>query len=140
MSTSLHPMTETKPSVARSRILIVDDHALVREGMQRILEAEADMEVAGTAGSTSEALTLVETVDPDVVVSDLTLPDQSGLELIKNLKALHPKLPVLVVSMHDERVYAERVLSAGGRGYLMKDSAVGNISAAIRTVLGGGVC
>lgn len=132
-------MTKTEPSVAKKRILIVDDHALVREGMQRILEAESDIEVAGTAGSTSEALQLVEAVNPSIVVSDLTLPDQSGLELIKDLKVLHPKIPVLVVSMHDESIYAERVLAAGGRGYLMKDSAVENISAAIRTVLGGGV-
>lgn len=132
-------MTIADSAAAKKKILIVDDHALVREGMQRILEAETDLEVAGTAGSTSEALALVETVEPDIVVSDLTLPDQSGLELIKNLKALHPLLPVLVVSMHDESIYAERVLSAGGRGYLMKDSAVENISTAIRTVLGGGV-
>jgi DNA-binding NarL/FixJ family response regulator len=132
-------MTKTDPSVAKKRILIVDDHALVREGMQRILEVEPDLKVAGTASSTSEALSLVESVNPDIVVSDLTLPDQSGLELIKNLRVLHPKLPVLVVSMHDENVYAERVLSAGGRGYLMKDSAVENIAAAIRTVLAGGV-
>jgi DNA-binding NarL/FixJ family response regulator len=132
-------MTTTQTSVAKKKILIVDDHALVREGMQRILEAEMDLEVAGTAGSTAEALAFVDSVEPDIVVSDLTLPDQSGLELIKNLKALHPKVPVLVVSMHDESIYAERVLAAGGRGYLMKDSAVENISTAIRTVLGGGV-
>ena len=132
-------MTKPATAAAQKRILIVDDHALVREGMQRILEAEPDLLVAGTAGSTSEALALVEAATPDIVVSDLTLPDQSGLELIKNLKALHPALPVLVVSMHDEDIYAERVLGAGGRGYLMKDSAVENISTAIRTVLAGGV-
>ena len=139
MPATLPAMTKPDAPLAKKRILIVDDHALVREGMQRILEAEPDWEVAGTAGSTSEALKLVDSVDPDIVVSDLTLPDQSGLELIKNLKVLQPQLPVLVVSMHDENIYAERVLAAGGRGYLMKDSAVENISAAIRTVLGGGV-
>jgi len=132
-------MTVPEISATRKRVLIVDDHALVREGMQRILEAESDLEVVGAAGNCSEALALAASVHPDIVVSDLTLPDQSGLELIKDLKVRQPHLPVLVVSMHDEDIYAERVLRAGGRGYLMKDSAVGNISAAIRTVLDGGV-
>ncbi len=139
MPPTLHPMTTPATSVTRKRILIVDDHALVREGMQRILEAEPDLEVTGAAGTTMEALALVESIHPDMVISDLTLPDRSGLELIKDLQTLHREIPVLVISMHDEHIYAERVLRAGGRGYLMKDCAVENISAAIRTVLNGGV-
>jgi DNA-binding NarL/FixJ family response regulator len=129
----------SKASIATKKILILDDHPLIREGMARILEAEPGIEVAGTAASVSEALELVESTEPDLVVSDLTLPDRSGLELIKDLKALHPGIPVLVVSMHDEEIYAERVLRAGGRGYLMKDSAAERIVKAIETVLGGGI-
>lgn len=132
-------MTAPEDSATRKRILIVDDHALVREGMQRILEAEPDLEVVGAASCATEALALVSSVHPDMVITDLTLPDQNGLELIKDLKVLHPHIPILVVSMHDEEIYAERVLRAGARGYLMKDSAGENFSMAIRTVFRGGV-
>lgn len=132
-------MSVPEPSAIKNKVLIVDDHPLVREGMQRILEVEPDLEVVGSAASVSEALDLVNSLHPDVVVSDLSLPDQNGLELIKDLKVLHPHIPVLVISMHDEEIYAERVLRAGGRGYLMKDSALEFVTTAIRSVLSGGV-
>lgn len=121
-----------------SRILIVDDHPVVREGMARLLELEKDMEICGSVGTAREVLNLVDKVHPDIVVADMTLPDRSGLELIKDLKALHPRLPVLVISMHDESLYAERVLRAGGRGYVMKNTASDHLLRAIRQVLQGG--
>lgn len=121
------------------KIIIVDDHPLLREGLERVIGAEGDLSVCGTAGSVKEALRLVEQHSPDLVLSDLILPGRNGLELIKDLRATHPQLPVLVLSMHDEMIYAERCLSAGARGYIMKETAAENLVEAIRTVLSGGV-
>lgn len=126
-------------SETTKKLLIVDDHPLVREGMQLILESEPNLNVVGTAASVSEALKQVESLHPDLVITDLTLPNGNGLGLIKDLKALHPRIPVLVISMHNEEIYAERVLYAGGRGYLMKDSASEQILKAVKSVLKGGV-
>ena len=109
------------------------------EGIVHILESEDDLEVCAKAGTASDALALAETAKPDLVLTDLTLPGRSGLELIKDLKALHPHIPVLVMSMHDELIYAERVLRAGGRGYVMKETASDLLVEAIRRVLDGGV-
>lgn len=121
------------------RILIVDDHPLLREGLEKVINAESGFEVIGKAGSVQDALSLVEEDAPDLVLTDLTLPGRSGLELIKDLKMSHPDLPVLVMSMHDELIYAERVLKAGGCGYIMKEAPPENLIQAIQTVLGGGV-
>lgn len=120
-------------------VLIVDDHPVMREGLERIIEADGRYRVCGKAESCGEALALVETVDPDLVLTDLSLPGRSGLEMIKDLKVSRPELPVLVMSMHDELIYAERVLKAGGRGYLMKDALPGELLRAIRLVLEGEV-
>jgi DNA-binding NarL/FixJ family response regulator len=122
-----------------SKILLVDDHPLLREGLGRLIEAEPELEICGMAGSVQEALALVEANQPDLVVTDLTLPGRNGLELIKDLRALHPEIPVIVLSMHDEMIYAERVLRAGGRGYIMKNTPPDRLLEAIRVVLGGGV-
>ncbi len=119
------------------RILIVDDHPIVREGMARLLESEPDIEICGGVGTVREALEMVAKEEPDLVLSDMTLTDRSGLELIKDLKALHPDVPVLVISMHDEKLYAERVLRAGGRGYVMKETASDHLLVAIQRVLQG---
>lgn len=97
------------------------------------------MMVCGTAGSAQEALSMVETEKPNLVITDLKLPGRNGLELIKDLGATHPEIPTIVLSMHDELFYAERVLRAGGRGYVMKDAAPDYLLKAIRTVLDGGV-
>lgn len=123
--------------IQMKRILIVDDHPIVREGMARLLDSESDIEICGSVGTAREALDMVVQDQPDLVLSDMTLPDRSGLELIKDLKALHPEIPVLVISMHDEKLYAERVLRAGGRGYIMKESASDHLLEAIRCVLRG---
>jgi len=125
-------------SVAKS-VLVVDDHPLMREGLVLTINTQPGLHVAGTAGNAREALTLVETLHPDLVITDLTLPGRNGLELIKDLVALLPDLPVIVVSMHDEFLYAERVLRAGGRGYVTKDAPPERLILAIRTVLDGGV-
>ena len=114
-------MAETR----KKKILIVDDHPLLREGLESVLSVEPDFEICGEAATVREAMEKVEAFEPDLVVSDLSLPDRNGLDLIKDLKILHPRIPVLVVSMHDENVYAERALRAGARGYVMKEAALG---------------
>ena len=121
------------------RILLVDDHPLLREGLGRLIDAESGLSVCGMAGTVQEALAMVESLKPDLVIADLTLPGRNGLELIKDLVATHPELPIIVLSMHDELIYAERVLRAGGRGYVMKDAPPDRLIEAIRTVLSGGV-
>lgn len=125
--------------MGETKILLVDDHPLMREGLSQWISAEPGFEVAGMVGSVQEALAFVESDSPDLVITDLSLPGRNGLELIKDLGATHPKLPVIALSMHDELLYAERVLRAGGRGYLMKDSSPECIISAIHTVLGGNV-
>lgn len=122
-----------------SRILLVDDHPLLLEGLCRLISAEPGLEVCGLAGDVREAIAQVEMAKPDLIVTDLTLPGRNGLELIKDLAATHPELPIIVLSMHDELIYAERVLRAGGKGYVMKDTPPERLLEAIRVVLGGGV-
>jgi len=121
------------------RLLIVDDHPVLRDGISYLLSQEDDIEICAQAGSAKEAIQAVELTKPDLVVTDLTLPDRNGIELIKDIKALAPKIPVLVVSMHDEKLYAERVLRAGGRGYIMKESASQSLVEAIHVVAEGKV-
>lgn len=122
----------------KKRILIVDDHPAFRYGLTFLLESASDLDVCAQAGSVGEAASTVEANQFDLVISDLTLPDGNGLELVKNIKAMRPELPILVVSMHDELVYAERVLRAGARGYLMKEDSDFLLSA-IRQIFDGGV-
>ena len=122
-----------------NKILLVDDHPLMQEGLMNLLGAQPGLSICGVAGSVQEALALVEAEKPDLVITDLTLPGRSGLELIKDLGTTHPELLIIVLSMHDELLYAERVLRAGGRGYVTKDSPTECILQAIHCVLGGGV-
>jgi DNA-binding NarL/FixJ family response regulator len=127
-----------KPSVrSKKRIVIVDDHPMMREGLAQLIEHEPDLAVEAQANSAGEALRFVEMAAPDLLVVDISLPDKSGLELIKDVQVLHPRLPILVVSMHDESLYAERVLRAGGRGYIMKQEGGKRLMQAIRQVLDG---
>ena len=120
-------------------ILLVDDHPLLLEGLERLINAGPGIRVCGMAGDVQQALKMVESGKPDLIVTDLTLPGRNGLELIKDLAATHPEIPIIVLSMHDEMIYAERVLRAGGRGYVMKDTPPECLLEAIRAVLGGGV-
>jgi len=121
------------------RVLLVDDHPIVRDGLARMIASQPDLSVSGEAGGAEEALRLVAEDPPDLAVVDLFLEGMSGLDLIKVLRERFPALPVLVLSMHDETVYAERVLRAGARGYVMKQVASRTILEAIRTVLRGEV-
>lgn len=123
----------------KSKIFIVDDHPMVREHLAGLIQRESDLEVCGEAADAPTALTLIAQKSPDLVVLDISLKQSHGLELLKDLKVLHPDLPVLVLSMHDENLYAERVLRAGGRGYITKQEATLNILQAIRQVLAGEV-
>ncbi len=132
-------MIAPTPELFMKRILIVDDHPVVRGGLQSIIDGRPDLTVCATAGSVQEALAAVETSSPDLVLSDLGLPGRNGIELIKDLRTLHPGLPVLVMSMHDELIYAERVLRAGGRGYVAKEAPAEILLNAIAKVLSGGV-
>ena len=123
----------------KHRILLVDDHAIVREGIAEIISTHHDLEVCGEAEAAGPAMDAVERLKPDLVVVDLSLQGGSGLDLIKNLKTLHPLLPMIVLSMHDESLYAERALRAGALGYVMKREASTTVLDAIHTALSGRV-
>jgi len=103
-----------------ARVLIVDDHPLMRKAIRAMIDAQTDMRTCGEAASAKEALEQAVETRPDLVLTDLSLPDGGGLDLIRDLKERHPQLPVVVLSMHDELLYAERVMRAGAAGYLMK--------------------
>jgi DNA-binding NarL/FixJ family response regulator len=123
---------------ARS-VFIIDDHPIVRKGLVQLLEQEADLRVCGEAADVREARLGLERLRPDVVILDLSLRDSDGLELIKEIRSKHGQMPVLVLSMHDETIYAERLLSAGANGYIMKQAAGDQLVVALRRVLAGGV-
>ena len=124
------------PPVA-TRILLVDDHAIVRHGLSRLIDAEEDFTITGEAETADEVLQLIDRQTFDLVLLDLGLRHGSGLDLIGQIRVRDESLPILVLSMHEERFYAERVLRAGAQGYLMKQSDVSEIVPAIRRVLAG---
>jgi len=135
--TSPAGMSSSKRSVRR--VLIVDDHPIVRQGLRRMLENEVDLVVCGEAETIRETRMAIKEQDPDVVVADINLKQCDGLELLRDVRAHHPRLPVLMLSMHDENIYAERMLSAGANGYIMKQAASDLFLIALRRVLDGGV-
>jgi len=120
------------------RVLITDDHAIVREGLRRILGASPDMVVVGEAADGMEALQKIATCNPDVALVDISMPGMSGIDLISRIRGEHPRLPVLVLSMHKETQFAVRALSVGAAGYLTKDCAPEQLAQAIRRVVAGG--
>lgn len=132
--TGLRPKPRKKQ---RKRILLVDDHPLVREGLSALIRATPDLAVAGEAGSVEEACKLLDAQRPDLVLIDLILRGKDGIDLIKQVRGQHPALRMLVLSMHEEAVYAERVLRAGAHGYIMKEMPSSQILKAIRSVLSG---
>jgi DNA-binding NarL/FixJ family response regulator len=132
-------MIVSKKAVQTSRVLIVDDHPVVRLGIRQMIAAEPALEVCGEADSMESALRACRTSECDLVIVDLSLGSTSGLELIKQLHDEHPQLPILVLSMHDESLFAQRALRAGARGYLQKHEAIEGLIAAIRQVLSGKV-
>ena len=133
-SSSASPATST-----RKKILLVDDHPFMRAGLAGLIDRQPDLMVCGEAGNPIEAFHAMEKNKPDLVLTDLTMPGRSGLEFIKDLRAAEPDLAILVISMHDELVHAERALRAGARGYIMKEAGGENLLAAIRQVLRGEV-
>ena len=126
-----------KTEEAKAKVFLVDDHPLVREWLSQLIEREQDLAVCGEAEDTQEALEKIEQTRPDIVVADISLKNTHGLELVKDLQARLPSLPVLVLSMHDESLYAERVLRAGAKGYITKQEATKKILQAVRQVLNG---
>ena len=122
-----------------SKIIIVDDHPIVRQGLAALINQQKDMTVCAQAADGREAMEQIGKFEPDLVTIDLTLGDSGGLELIKNIKSRYPNLPMLVISIHDESLYAERVLRAGAKGYIMKQEATEKVTEAIGKVLAGQV-
>ena len=120
------------------KVLVVDDHAVVREGLKRIIAENVGMTVSGEAADGHEAMLVIKSEPCDVVLLDITMPNKNGLDVLKELHAESPRLPVLVLSMHGEDQYAIRVLRAGAAGYLTKDSAPAKLVQAIRKVVRGG--
>jgi DNA-binding NarL/FixJ family response regulator len=131
------PKTKPAPQTARTRIFLVDDHPLLRKGIADCINEEADLAVCGQAGSAAEALPAIVRTKPDIIIVDISLPGRDGIELIKDLKAQQRDVLILVFSMHDESLYAERALRAGAAGYLMKNDSTENLIQAIRKVITG---
>ena len=128
-----------KNKIPAKRLLIVDDHPMMRNGLAQLIDNEGDLKVCAEADTAGQAVSAVAKQKFDLALVDISLPDKNGLELIKDLRTLRPELPILVVSMHDEMIYAERVLRAGARGYIMKQEGGQKFLAAIRQVLAGKV-
>src|SRR5205823_10482851 len=123
----------------KRRIFIVDDHPLVREGLANLISSQRDLMVCGDAEDSTQATTKIRKTQPDVAVIDISLKNESGLELVKNLRSQFPAVGLIVLSMHDEALYAERALRAGARGYVMKRETTKSVLTAIRRVLEGSV-
>ena len=121
----------------KNKILLVDDHPLVREWLANLINEQRDLLVCGEAGDAPAALQLIGKAKPDIVIVDISLEGGSGIELIKNIKALYPDVATIVLSMHDEHLYAERALRAGARGYVMKREVTKNVLQAIKAILEG---
>jgi DNA-binding NarL/FixJ family response regulator len=122
-----------------TRILIVDDHPLLRQGITRLINQEDDMMVCGEADEPGKAMGAIAEARPDIIILDISLKGASGIELLKNIKARYPRLQVLILSMHDESVYAQRALRAGAAGYIMKQEATEKVLVALRRILSGEV-
>jgi DNA-binding NarL/FixJ family response regulator len=133
-STNKNPKCD--PADAK-RIVIVDDHPLFRKGLEQLIHSDGTFAVCGEAGSATEAMDVIRKLDPDLAIVDVSLPGANGIELIKNIRAEFPKLPILVLSMHDESLYALRALRAGAQGYVMKQEALANVVQAIHEVFSG---
>ncbi len=135
--TAAQPGSPLVPVAAKRRIFLVDDHPITRQGVAVLINQEPDLEVCGEADSAPMAFELLQKAKADLVVVDISLKTISGIELTKNLRASLPDLPVLIMSMHDESLYAERALRAGAKGYVMKQEVSDKIRMAIRRILGG---
>ena len=131
--------SESNDNQAKARILIVDDHPIVRQGVAQMVNLQADLQLCCEAGNAEEALIAVSRCHHDLAIVDISLQGVSGLNLITTLRARYPQLPILVMSFHEEALYAERTLRLGAKGYIMKHQATLNILSAIRRILEGGI-
>jgi DNA-binding NarL/FixJ family response regulator len=136
---TMQTASKSSHAVNQTRILLVDDHPVARRGLAGMIEQEPDLTICGEAESFNEALEAMKQHEADIAIVDLTLKDIGGLELIKQLQLTNPTLIVLTLSMHDEALYAERVLRAGTKGYIMKQEGPDKLITAIRTILGGDI-
>jgi DNA-binding NarL/FixJ family response regulator len=132
-------MSEQPAKTEATRVLLVDDHPIIRQGLAQIIDHEVDLSVCAAVASAAEAIDSVEQLSPDIAVVDLSLAGTSGLDLIRMMHTRWPQLPILVLSMHDETLQAERILRAGARGYVMKQEATETVLDAIRKVVRGGM-
>ena len=128
---------KANPKSVKVKVFIADDHPIVRQGLKQLIEQDEGYVVCGQAEDAPELLTAIEQTQPDIALVDISLKETSGIELIKDIRIRFPKLPTLVLSMHDESFYAERVLRAGARGYVTKEEATETVMTAIRQVLDG---
>lgn len=119
----------------KNRIVIVDDHPIVRQGLEALINQQSDLIVCEQAENAQQAMKAIASQSPDLIIVDISLKEKNGIELIKDIHVQYPSLPILAFSMHDESLYAERVIHAGAKGYVMKQQAIENINTAIHTVL-----
>jgi DNA-binding NarL/FixJ family response regulator len=133
-NTTLNRATSTK---SKTKVLLVDDHPIVRRGIADLINSEPDLEVSGEAATMQDALAAMAKVRPGMVIVDVSLDGNNGIELMKNLSSRSPTIPILAYSMHDESIYAERALRAGAKGYVMKQAPPESLLSAIRQILKG---
>ena len=126
-------------TMTKAKIFLVEDHPITRGGLAQLIDSQADMEVCGWAEDAVQAVSGVDQTEPDLVITDLSLKGTDGLDLLKQIRPKHPRLHVLILSMHDESLYAQRALRAGARGYIMKAEAPENVLNAVRRILSGEV-
>jgi DNA-binding NarL/FixJ family response regulator len=139
VQTTSVPASRPDAAAGKSRVLLIDDHPIVRQGLALLINQEPDMVVCAEASTAREALELAAQTQPDVAIVDISLEDRSGVELIKDFRVRRPRMHCLALSMYDESMYAVRVLRAGGRGYIMKQEVSKKVISAIRRVLAGQV-
>ena len=130
---------ERPPQTGKKTVLVVDDHPLMRQGLALLINQQQDMQVCGEAEEAQAAMQAIAQLQPDIMILDISLKGPDGIELLKNIRATEPDLPVLVLSMHDEAIYAERALRARANGYIMKQEATEKVLVAVRRILSGEV-
>src|SRR5579864_485039 len=133
----MNPTYKSQSLGAKKRILVVDDHPIIRQGLALMLNREGDLVVCGEAEDATGAMLVMASARPDILIVDISLNGPDGLDLLKNIRSSHPTLPVLILSMHDELIYAERALRAGANGYIMKQEATEKVLVAVRRILSG---
>jgi len=138
-STPTPPAPPAAPVAPRRRIMLVEDHPILRLGLAQLIGKEADLEICGEAGNPAEAMTLLDRVVPDLLLTDMNMPGRSGMEFVRDIRARFPDLAILILSMNGEDLHAERALKAGAQGYIMKGAGGEELMVAIRKVLGGGI-